>query len=218
MRSGVYTITNTITGKIYVGSSNNIRRRWNVHRYDLRNNKHSNLYLQRTYNKYGVDSLSFEVLVNCSQEFILSEEQYWINMLGTSSSSVGYNLCSVAGTTQGFKHSSETKLKMSEARKGKPKTEAHKRAMSGRIKPVEERLKLSLANKGKRPHPYTIQRTIEACSIPLEVYKDATLLHTFVSTAVAAKTLSLDTRSIFRVIKGEYKHHKGYTFKQLKNV
>lgn len=40
MTSGVYAITNTATGKRYIGSAVNIKKRWREHLHNLRKNKH----------------------------------------------------------------------------------------------------------------------------------------------------------------------------------
>jgi hypothetical protein len=53
---GVYCIKNTITNKVYIGSSLNIKSRLKTHIFSLKNNKHHSLKLQRSYNKYGKDN------------------------------------------------------------------------------------------------------------------------------------------------------------------
>lgn len=60
----VYTITNTISGKIYVGQALNVRKRWQRHRWDLNHNKHRNQFLQDAWKKYGEESFDFKVVVN----------------------------------------------------------------------------------------------------------------------------------------------------------
>ena len=49
--SGIYCIENLLTGDIYVGSSNKIKRRFSEHKYKLRNYKHTNKY---TYSKLSL--------------------------------------------------------------------------------------------------------------------------------------------------------------------
>lgn len=46
MSSGIYQIENKINSKVYIGSSNNIKRRWQKHKALLRHNKHPNSHLQ----------------------------------------------------------------------------------------------------------------------------------------------------------------------------
>jgi group I intron endonuclease len=59
---GVYKITNKITGKYYIGYSKNIYERWTNHRRFLKNNKHINIKLQRSYNKHTLEAFTFEIL------------------------------------------------------------------------------------------------------------------------------------------------------------
>lgn len=61
--SGIYTITNKVTGKLYIGESLDIYRRWhNEHIPQLRKNRHYNKELQNDFNKYGEKNFSFEIL------------------------------------------------------------------------------------------------------------------------------------------------------------
>ncbi|MFW6122530.1 MAG: GIY-YIG nuclease family protein [Petrotogales bacterium] len=50
--SGIYNIICLPNQKVYIGSSNNIYRRYYLHLYELRKNKHTNIHLQRAFNKY----------------------------------------------------------------------------------------------------------------------------------------------------------------------
>ena len=64
---GVYKISNNLCpeGKYYIGYSCNIRSRWDNHKWDLKNEKHINMYLQRAYNKYGAECFTYEILHEC---------------------------------------------------------------------------------------------------------------------------------------------------------
>ena len=63
---GIYVVTNTISGTVYVGQARNIRKRWEVHRCTLENGNHRNRYLQRAWEKYGAAAFRFEVLADLS--------------------------------------------------------------------------------------------------------------------------------------------------------
>ena len=54
---GIYEIRNKVNNKIYIGSSSCIISRWASHRHMLNNNKHSNIHLQRSWNKHVRNSL-----------------------------------------------------------------------------------------------------------------------------------------------------------------
>ena len=77
---GIYRIYNYVTNKSYIGSSVNIKERWQEHRRRLRNNTHENIFLQRAYNKYGKENFKFIIHEVVSDESKLIEiEQYWID-------------------------------------------------------------------------------------------------------------------------------------------
>ena len=102
MSSGIYQIENKINSKVYIGSSNNIKRRWQKHKALLRHNKHPNSHLQAAWNKYGEDSFEFSIIEECSLSDLLNKEQYYLDTLLFSKTfledggklfySLGYNL------------------------------------------------------------------------------------------------------------------------------
>lgn len=59
---GIYTITCTASGKIYVGQTINVRRRWHNHKWHLRKGDHRNSHLQRSWNKNGESAFVFAVV------------------------------------------------------------------------------------------------------------------------------------------------------------
>lgn len=115
---GIYSITNTQNNRVYIGSSIDIETRWRVHRYRLRNNKHTNAYLQADWNKCGEGVFEFEILEICFMDQIVSLEQKFLNE-NFDYQNLCYNMRELAETNFGYKHSKETRAKMSKARKGK---------------------------------------------------------------------------------------------------
>ena len=102
--SGVYAIENLTNGKRYIGSAIDVYDRWKLHRQRLKNNTHHAAYLQRAYNKYGVDNFEYLVLYECQpvKEDLLFYEQWFINLFGD------YNSSKTAGSPLGYKHTEET--------------------------------------------------------------------------------------------------------------
>lgn len=77
--SGIYKITNKVNNKSYIGSSNNIKRRWKQHINLLNKGEHHSIKLQRAWNKYGQDNFKFEILEECDVEKLLYLEQFYID-------------------------------------------------------------------------------------------------------------------------------------------
>lgn len=77
--SGVYKITNNITGDFYIGSSKNIEKRWAVHKCVSVWKRRPGMKLYQAFIKYGLDNFIFEVLEETSS--LKKREQYWIEQL-----------------------------------------------------------------------------------------------------------------------------------------
>lgn len=88
--AGVYTITNTINGKVYIGSTFNLSTRNSQQVYLLRRNKHTNHELQADFNTYGEESFIFDIIergVYTKQE-LLTQEAYYYGLINNK-----YNVC-----------------------------------------------------------------------------------------------------------------------------
>lgn len=81
--SGIYKVTCTKNGRLYIGRSLNVQHRWKCHQYDLNRNQHRNHFLQNAWNKYGADSFTFELLEAVNPIFaeLRLREQYYIDLL-----------------------------------------------------------------------------------------------------------------------------------------
>jgi group I intron endonuclease len=145
--TGIYCIRNTITGSVYIGSSKNIAQRWSAHKTDLRSKAHFNQPLINAWHKYGDGAFELLILEECDVLQLGDREQFHLdNAMNTPGTEV-YNLSPVAERTTlsqgariqlsermkgntytlGFKHSEETRKRMSEARKGVPKNPESKK-------------------------------------------------------------------------------------------
>lgn len=77
--SGIYKITNIITGEFYIGSSKDIKQRWYSHKNPAFHKRHLNLKIYQDMNKYGLDKFSFEILEETVN--LREREQYWFDKL-----------------------------------------------------------------------------------------------------------------------------------------
>lgn len=142
--AGVYVVLNTLTGKEYVGSATNLRRRWYEHQSALRRGVHHSAKLQRSWKKHGAAAFTFKPLLVCAPEMSVFYEQRAIEAMEP-----WYNMSPTAGSSLGVKHTPETRARMSAANKGKVLTPEH-------------RANMSAAQKGRRPTEATKAKISEA--------------------------------------------------------
>lgn len=74
--SGVYTITCGSTGRVYIGSSCNIRNRMYKHWASLKSGDHENKEMQADYTFFGRDSFTTQTLQLCPRDECRLTEQY----------------------------------------------------------------------------------------------------------------------------------------------
>ena len=79
--SGVYKITNTITGDFYIGSSKDINRRWTQHKCKYTWNKCPSNQMYIDMQKFGLDKFVFEILEEVEIEKLKEKEQKFIETL-----------------------------------------------------------------------------------------------------------------------------------------
>lgn len=144
-KSGIYTITNLVNGKKYVGQSNNIPLRFTRHRHQLRKGTHYNRGLQAAWNKYGEKKFEFAVVcyvISNDPIAVLNylEKKFIADLRSFGIS--GYNF-----TTGGdrWQVSEATRKRLSDANRGKKKSPVT----------TETREKLRLSNLGKTRSPET---------------------------------------------------------------
>ena len=89
---GIYGIKNIVNGKIYIGSSNNIQRRFRKHKTELNTKTHSNKYLERAYEKYGKNNFEFIILEECNLQELIQKEILYIKKYNSLNTLKGYNL------------------------------------------------------------------------------------------------------------------------------
>jgi group I intron endonuclease len=146
---GIYSYTNIINGKIYVGQSSNLYIRPLQHKHLLKKGKDS-LYFQRAVDKYGIDKFVYEEIV-CGpfdKEDLIELEQFYMDMYKTEGK-ILYNICPAAGSTAGIKHSKETKQIWSKQRKGKKFALGHKCSEQAKSTMAEQKKGIKNPNFGK---------------------------------------------------------------------
>lgn len=130
----IYSITNKLNGKQYIGSAINFYDRKKKHLAALRHNYHHSYKLQRDWNEELFVFSILEIVSN--KEYLIPREQWWID-----NSNSYYNICRIAKSSLGIKRTKETKEKLRKVQLG--------------IKHPEWRNKLkSMAQGGKNHYGY----------------------------------------------------------------
>ena len=130
----IYKATNKINGKSYVGQTiQGMKIRKHQHKCDS-----DDTYFHRAIKKYKIDNFSWKILEHCGSREELNEmEVHYIKQYNALKPG-GYNL--TCGGDSGFECSEETRLKISNALKGKPLSDETKRklsiALSGKNNPM----------------------------------------------------------------------------------
>lgn len=173
-------IRNKTNNKTYIGSSNNVARRWSHHRSSLKHGTHVNVYLQRSYNKHGKAAFKYVVLKEVEPGKMLEEEKRFLNLLDTMAPS-GYNISNdPAALFAGRKHTKHARKNQSVKNSGqrnywygKKLEEEHNRKISKNNKRYtdaeEESFYLRYENgetlqeiaNEQKVHPTTIRRAID---------------------------------------------------------
>jgi group I intron endonuclease len=188
---GVYLVRNTVDGKVYIGSSIEMNRRWSNHRGLLRNKKHSNRHLQAAWDKYGENSFEFTTIEACPENVLIAREKAWIGYYGSMNDEKGYNL----EDPYRHNHTEETKRRISEARKNNPKCRGHKHTEEAKRR-ISEAHKGNQWNKGRIPSDETKQKMSESHKGLLRGKKLSAEHKMKLSVAHRGKIISADTRRV----------------------
>lgn len=159
-------------GKCYIGQTvNDLNIRKSSH---INDKKRKNAAFCRAMDKYGSESITWEVIDNAvSIEDLNEKEQYWISFFNSyinAEESNGYNMTIGGGSTTGWVPSLETKMRISESLKGRyggannPQYGKTGKLSTwwGRKHTDEERIKISTGNKGKPKSEETKRKISEA--------------------------------------------------------
>lgn len=226
--SGIYTIMNMETSKVYIGSAKNIKGRWYEHKRNLSNGAHCNSHLQRSWDKYGEGAFKFivcEYVKNLEQ--MIGREQYWLDFHRMYVDV--YNIAlvvdrptmceevrrKISEARKGIKFSEEHKCKLSEARRGKKLSEEHRykigKAMRGKQNSLgyrhsdEAKRKISEAFIGKKhseEHKHRVSKALTGRKLSEEHKQKLSKIHKGKPSRMLGKKLSEEhKRKISKTLK-----------------
>ena len=115
----VYVVTNKVNGKIYIGKTETtLKRRWDSHVVAAKRGSKS--YFHAAIRKYGPAAFEATPLSSAVSRDNMEElEIFFIAKYHSTDCEIGYNLTNGGDGRGGFKHSEETKRKISRSERGK---------------------------------------------------------------------------------------------------
>ena len=220
----VYVHINKTNGKRYYGiTSMKPEQRW-------RNGKGypENEHFTSAIDEYGWDGFDHIIVARGLTE----NEAKWLEIemireFDTTNRVNGYNKTKGGESWNGFRHTQESKKKISEALKGRVFTEEHKRNLSkagkGRTHSEESKQKMREAQRGEKHHNYGKTRP-ESTKQKIRGKNNGRALsvicittkHIFFTAKEGADFYSLDKSGVVKACKGKYKSCGKYNGQPLK--
>ena len=201
--------------KIYIGISQHPVSRWR-NGYGYRKQP----CMFNAIIKYGWNNIKHEILyTDLSKEEAEEKEIELIAMYKSNNKKYGYNIANGGNSTGTM--SEETKERISKTLKGRKKAKPH---FAGKRHSIETKMKLSEKRKGSLNPMYNKHCSEETKTKMSESHKDCSLCKAiicietgeiFVSASDVARKMKLSQGNVSSVARGERKHTKGYHFEYL---
>jgi group I intron endonuclease len=203
---GIYKITNP-KGKIYIGQSININRRWNEYK-TLQCSQSKKIY--NSLIKYGYENHIFEVLEECFIENINDREEYYILLYNSHIDGLNIKIGSKPSWTGKKRNEHSEFLKINGSGLSYKRTQEHKDNLSQMMKDVwlnkreEISKKITLNKIGKKV------KSIK-CNETNIIYN---------SIKECSEQTGISKGIICSFVKGNYKYNtiRGFTFSYAKNL
>jgi group I intron endonuclease len=108
----IYCATNLINNKLYIGQTVNPSNRWSHHKYSIKNK--NKLFFTKSILKYGANNFKYEVIEqHIGKKDTDDAEEFWIYFFQSYKREFGYNLRIGGDVSCGWRHTEETKKKIS---------------------------------------------------------------------------------------------------------
>lgn len=202
--AGIYAIISQ-HGKIYVGSSKNLRSRIKNHKNDLLKNKHCNPKLQRHVNKYGVHTLKVEILELAPIKNLLDREIYFIKLKRSCKRKHGFNINKKLDRPNAFINCKKITLKKGEEiKKFRSVTEAERELNINRNRIAE------ILN-GKRNNFKDWRLCDNERTYKYSLRDEYGKIHQFDNSIEFGYKNGLDRKGVNLLLRGIWRHHRGWT-------
>lgn len=219
---GIYKITNP-EGKSYIGLSREIEVRWNSYK---NMQFQSNTLLKESFKKYGYSNHIFEIIeeIKLSEDtygkntaLLRKRERYWISKFDTFYNGLNQN----GGGSGCGSHTTESKQKISESLKGRPKPTDFGEKRKKWQNSEEWKKKLSIAMTGKPSPLKGKDRSYKGRISPnkgkgkpiLQYGKNMDLIQEYPSISIASQISKTPQPCISECLRGKHKTAGGYIWK-----
>jgi group I intron endonuclease len=159
---GIYSWTNKINKKVYIGQSTNLDSRKRDHVYAFKKGSSKNKHLRSSVKKYGINNFVYEIIIEgpFNKEVLTELEQFYMNKYEAEGKILYNKIPASLPTTgmKGHKHSEEAKRKISEAGKGRH------HSLETRQKQSENQKGNNNSFFGKKHTPKTLKKISEHSS------------------------------------------------------
>lgn len=194
---GIYKIENLINGKVYIGQSIDIIKRWQSHKNCIEDKP-----LYRAFKKYGLKNFDFSVIEECSSDELNDKERFWISYYHSciyDENNWGYNL-SYGGEGCSIISLEQQKIILQLWDEGKTTTQIAK-IMNYSVPTITSHLKnyksytlIERIERGKKAHVFGKK---------VNVYDiNGNLINKYEQLQLAAKDLKISYGSAKRIVKG----------------
>lgn len=211
----IYKITNLVNGKIYIGKTDNIKKRWNAHKTAAINKIPGDYaYFHRAINKYGPDNFKSEIVEEfTSEQRALEAETKYIALFDSMNRDIGYNRTEGGDGASGYKFSEEDKQKMS----------AHKKVIFigennpfyGKTHTEETRTIISKLMKERQTNDKEKYDAMNIAQCDLQLEECLIIQHQFLDDKKTFEQLTelhdTNLHTIHHIIHGTYKAIEGYS-------
>ena len=80
-RSGIYILINLLNDKVYIGSAQNISKRFNQYFNPNYLERNTSMPICQALLKHGYENFSFSILEYCEVKVLMDREGYYLNLL-----------------------------------------------------------------------------------------------------------------------------------------
>lgn len=206
----VYVHTNKINGKKYVGiTSQNPKDRWlGGHGYGHK------LKFGRAIEKYGWDGFEHEIVCEkIPEDEAKNMEQVLISNFSTQDDRYGYNMTSGGDGISGFKHTDESRRKMSISKSGSNHPNYHKHLSETTRTKIANQLVGNQNAFGVVRSATTRKRMSNSKKKPVEMYTNGVFVQRFDSATDAQLETGISRKNISLCCLGQRKLAGGYSWK-----